>query len=274
VDTVYGVPSAAKVIGWGAGVIVRRETVGAQIVAELRRDILFGRIPVGETLSQEGMCQRYQTSRMPVRDALRQLAYEGFVERLPGNRLRVSKLDRNDLLDMFWIEATVHALATKRATERSRDATDALAGLRSMQQEMNECARRGDFVLASAINRRFHRAINYMANSPKLMSTLRNVSLGIQGDFIAEVPEWLARSIEEHDEIIDAMERGDGDRAGELMFLHTQGSALKIIDDLAGHVDGTSSSGLVGLPSALTVLFEDWTESASDGSLARGRDGG
>ncbi|HUZ40608.1 MAG TPA: GntR family transcriptional regulator [Acidimicrobiales bacterium] len=244
--------------------IVRRETVGGQIVAHLRRDILFGRIPAGEILSQDAMCQRYQTSRMPVRDALRQLAHEGFLERLPGNRLRVSKLDRTDLLDMFWIEATVHALVTKRATERHRDHPEAFDELFSMQAEMKACAERSDFRRASAINRSFHRAINYMADSPKLMSTLRNVSLGIQGDFIAEVPEWLSRSIEEHEEIIEAMRRGDGDKARELMFLHTEGSAIKITNDLVGRGPEAEpdESDLRGFQAALSTIFEGWVEDA------------
>jgi len=245
--------------------IVRRETVGGQIVAHLRRDILFGRIPASEILSQDAMCQRYQTSRMPVRDALHQLAHEGFLERLPGNRLRVSKLDRTDLLDMFWIEATVHALATKRATERHLGHPEAFDELFSMQAEMKACAERGDFRGASAINRSFHRAINYMADSPKLMSTLRNVSLGIQGDFIAEVPEWLSRSIDEHEEIIEAMRLGDGDKARELMFLHTEGSAIKITNDLVGRGRDAESDerDLKGFHAALSNIFEGWVEDAS-----------
>lgn len=240
--------------------VVRRETVGGQIVAQLRRDILFGRIPVGEVLSQEAMCQRFETSRMPVRDALRQLSYEGFLERLTGNRLRVSKLDRTDLLDMFWIEATVHALATKRATERHRSTPTEFEELVSMQIQMKECAVRGDFEEASRINRKFHKAINYMADSPKLMSTLRNVSLGIQGDFIAEVPEWLSRSIEEHDKILDAMQHGDAELAAELMFLHTQGSGIKIADDLIRRGENDGASASPGVDSALSAVFEDWNK--------------
>jgi DNA-binding GntR family transcriptional regulator len=166
---------------------------------------------------------------------------------------------------MFWIEATVHALATKRATERHRDSPEAFDELLSMQAQMKVCAERGDFRAASAVNRSFHKAINYMADSPKLMSTLRNVSLGIQGDFIAEHPEWLSRSIGEHEEIIEAMRRGDGDKAGELMFRHTEGSAIKITNDLAGRDDEVESdeSDFRGIHATLSAVFEDWVEDAA-----------
>lgn len=213
---------------------VRRETVGGQIAAQLRREILFGRIASGEVLSQEAMCERFETSRMPVRDAFQQLTHEGFLERFSGNRLRVTHLDRTDLLDMFWIEATVHALATKRATERHYATEGSFDHLFEMQRTMLECADRGDFRAASTVNRSFHKAINYLAESPKLMSILRTVSMGIQGDFIAEVPEWLSRSIAEHDEILRAMQRGDAEGARGLMFRHTEGSAIKIVADLSG----------------------------------------
>lgn len=214
--------------------IVRRETVGAQIASQLRRDILFGRIPAGEAVSQESMCQRFATSRMPVRDAFQQLVHEGFLERHSGNRLRVTRLDRSDLLDMFWVEATVHALATKRATERHHDVEGALDHLFELQTQMLRSAERGDLGAASTINRSFHKAINVLAQSPKLMSTLRNVSMGIHGEFLERVPQWLSRSITEHDAILKAMRSGDAERARELMFLHAQGSALKIVDDLTG----------------------------------------
>ena len=211
---------------------IRREPAGSQIAAELRLDILFGRLAPGTIVSQEAMCERFSISRMPVRDAFQQLVHEGFLERFSGNRLRVIRLNREDLLDMFWLEATVHALATKRATQRHVGDPVSFATLRRMQAEMLDCAKSGDVATASRINRSFHRSINHLAGSPRLISTLKTVSMGIQGVFIQEVPEWLSRSIREHEDILRAMEHGDADQAEQLMFVHIQGSAIKIADDL------------------------------------------
>lgn len=238
---------------------VRREPAGNQIAAQLRLDILFGRLAPGMIVGQEAMCERFSISRMPVRDAFQQLVHEGFLERFSGNRLRVIRLDRDDLLDMFWLEATVHALATKRATQRHHHDPTSFVLLRQMQAEMLECAKSGDVVTASRINRSFHRAVNRLADSPRLISTLRTVSLGIQGVFFQEVPEWLTRSIEEHEDILRAMERGDAEQAEELMFLHTQGSAIKIADDLlklsiGAQEDGGSHSGEIEFKETLGAV--------------------
>lgn len=249
---------------------VRRETVGGQIANQLRREILFGHIASGEVLSQEAMCERFETSRMPVRDAFQQLTHEGFLERFSGNRLRVTHLNRTDLLDMFWIEATVHALATKRATERHYKVVGSFDHLFGMQRQMLECAEDGDIKAASAINRSFHKAINQLAESPKLLSILRNVSMGIQGDFIAEVPEWLSRSIAEHDEILRAMQRGDAERARELMFRHTEGSALKIVADLSGAGPAEETEGR---PLSWPAYSLNFVDEADEPSGVRRRDG-
>ena len=56
-----------------------RARFGSQIAEALRNDILFGRVESGKRLSQVELCERFGTSRMPVRDALRQLTYEGFL---------------------------------------------------------------------------------------------------------------------------------------------------------------------------------------------------
>lgn len=234
---------------------LRRETVGGQITERLRGDILFGRIQPGEVLSQESLCQRFETSRMPVRDALRQLTHEGFLERINGNRLRVTRMDRIDLLDMFWLEATVHAFATKRATDHHQGAPEKFAGLRIMQEEMEACAQSRDYVKASEINRLFHRTINYMAESPKLLSTLRNISLAIQGEFINEVHESLGPIVAEYRAIIDAMEKGDGELAGELMFAHVQGAATRIADDLTSRASSPDDQSSVGILPALAAAL-------------------
>lgn len=115
--------------------------------------------------------------------------------------------------------------------------------------------------------------INRMAESPKLVSALRSVSLGIQGDFITEVPEWLDRSIEEHEQIIDAMRRGNSDRAGELMFLHTQGSAIKITGNLVGIGNSDGVATFAGIPGALSAVFTNWSDSPASHELATSLDG-
>ena len=63
-----------------ARVSLSRRTLADQIAEQLRRDILFGVIGPEDRLTQESVCQRFDTSRIPVRDALQRLMHEGLVE--------------------------------------------------------------------------------------------------------------------------------------------------------------------------------------------------
>jgi len=232
----------------------RKETEGTKILRSLRLEILFGQIQPGQILNQEELCVRFETSRMPVRDALLQLAHEGFLERLSGNRLRVVKLERVDFLDMIWIEAMVHALAVKRATERHKDDVRAYAELMIIQQQMRMHLAAGDMNRASELKGTFHRSINRMADSPKLVSTMRSVTLGIQYDFMFIVPGWLERSLRDQDAVLEAMMNGEAETASKLMYEHLQASASMIANVLVSSHDSEAAAPTAGFAAALSAL--------------------
>jgi DNA-binding GntR family transcriptional regulator len=210
----------------------------------------------GQILSQEDLCLRFETSRMPVRDALLQLAHEGFLERLSGHRLRVVKLERIDFLDMIWIEATVHALAVKRATERHSSDVGAFGELATVQQAMRDHFAAGDMNRAAEVKGVFHRTINRMAESPKLISTLRSVTLGIQYDFMIVIPDWLERSVRDQDAVLNAMVDGEAELAARLMYEHLQASASEIASVLVGSKSAEEISASVGVTAALGALIQ------------------
>jgi len=232
----------------------RKETEGAKIVRQLRLEILFGRLQPEQILSQEDVCARFETSRMPARDALLQLAHEGFLERLSGNRLRVVKLDRVDFLDMIWIEAMVHALAVKRATERHNNDVSAYGELMVIQKQMQMLLIEGDVNRASELKGLFHRKINQMAESPKLVSTLRSVTLRIQYDFMYIVPGWLDRSAQDQENILEAMMNGDAENASKLMYDHLQYSASMIANVLIGSQSTQGEMPSAGFAAALSTF--------------------
>ena len=54
-------------------------TLGKQVADAVRRDILFGKLKPGTKIAQQQVCDRFGVSRMPARDALRQLMHEGLI---------------------------------------------------------------------------------------------------------------------------------------------------------------------------------------------------
>jgi DNA-binding GntR family transcriptional regulator len=113
-----------------------------QIAAVLRRDILFGRLQTGTKRSQQELCNRFGTSRMPVRDALRELSYSGLLTQDDGGHAVVAPLKRTDVLDSFTIEGMLSGLAARKATALATE--DQLQALEDPDEKMRAVSRHGD----------------------------------------------------------------------------------------------------------------------------------
>jgi DNA-binding GntR family transcriptional regulator len=200
------------------GLSIRRAQLGAQIAGILRQDILFGRIATGSKLSQQELCDRFGTSRMPVRDALRELVYSGLLIQDDGRHAVVAPLHEADVLDSFAIEGMLSGLAVRKATALA--AEDDLHELEALDDRMHEVLVAGEVDKLPTLNWQFHRRINYLANSPKLLAAIRVVTLEVPRDYLAELPTWAERSNREHTEIVAAMRAGDGARAEAIMVDH------------------------------------------------------
>ena len=86
-----------------------------QIATTLRADILAGRITPGEALQQEDLAARFGVSRIPVRDALQQLAAARLVEVVPGRGARVVRLTRDELVEVFELRRLLECNLVGRA---------------------------------------------------------------------------------------------------------------------------------------------------------------
>jgi DNA-binding GntR family transcriptional regulator len=215
--------------GPGESALQRRQ-LGTQIAAVLRQDILFGRLPTGAKLSQQELCERFGTSRMPVRDALRELAYSGLVTTDAGRHAVVVPIKRADVLDSFEIQGMLSGWAAGKATALATG--DDLSRLHDIDVLMRDALDRGDADRLPALNWQFHRTVNRLARSPKLLAAIRLVSLDMPRDYLAEVPGWAPRSISEHEQIVTAMREGDNARAEQLMISHFTSSGIALAEFL------------------------------------------
>lgn len=208
-----------------------RQNLGSQIADSLRANILFGRIAPGTRLAQQQLCELFGTSRMPVRDALRQLVYEGFVRSDDSNGAVVTRFRRSDLEDVYELEGILHGRATRRATERATP--EEIRALRELDRKMSIAEHAGEPSLMGELNWRFHRSINVMARSPKLLATIRTLSLNVVRDYLVEIPAWMSRANSEHESVLKAMESGDAATAEALMIDHVREAGFHLIDYLA-----------------------------------------
>ncbi|OLT09029.1 hypothetical protein BJF78_06800 [Pseudonocardia sp. CNS-139] len=155
---------------------------------------------------------------MPVRDALRSLVHEGLMFVDHARHIVVAPLSREDLIDAFSIEAALTGMAVERASQRAT-AKD-IAELEDLDAQMIEAARSGRQDLMVSLNWQFHRRLNQMSGSRKLLVAIQRNSVDLPRDFLAQLPEWNEKSNAQHRAIIDALSSGDHKAAGRLMNEH------------------------------------------------------
>jgi DNA-binding GntR family transcriptional regulator len=207
---------------------VQRSLLGTQISDALRRDILLGTIKPGTRLSQEQLCERFGTSRMPVRDGLRILAHEGLLITDSAQHNIVAPLSRADLLDAFWIEGTLAGMAASRAS--SHASAEDLDNLTGFHHDMLEAVSVKDFTRTAKLNWSLHRAINRLSGSAKLLNAIKSLSLDLPRNYLIEIPEWGAKSNTEHGAIIAAMRTKRHAAVGSLMTDHIMDSGRGLIE--------------------------------------------
>jgi DNA-binding GntR family transcriptional regulator len=212
---------------------LKRATLSAQIADVVRADIVFGRIPAGTKLGQRELCERFSTSRMPARDALRQLAHEGLVVPDGAGHQMVESLSRRDIEDAYVIEGALQGLAARRVAEHS--SPEVLAELRRRHEEMQDAE--DDPGRLGELNWDFHRRITELADSPKLATALRATAMRMPTNaiYLEQFPEWCSHVNAEHEEILQAIAGGDGDRAEQLMRSHVADAGYHLAKYLSEH---------------------------------------
>jgi DNA-binding GntR family transcriptional regulator len=194
--------------------------VRTQAANELRDRILTGRLQPGDRLDLDQLTTEFGVSRTPIREALLELSYEGLVAITPRSGMAVVGITPQDAVDNFAVLAALAGKAAEMAT--ARITPDQLAELRVLAGAIDGS---DDVVTA---NRRFHRAVNQAARSPRLLTYLRQAVRVVPGNYFELFPEQEERSRREHALLLDAMEEGDAPAARSIMEAHvlTAGEAL------------------------------------------------
>lgn len=186
-------------------------SVSGQVTDTIRHMILMGDLRPGEHVTQDYLAKELGVSTMPVREALLQLSHEGFILSGRGRAFRVARTTRQDIADVYWMHSTLAGELTSRACANMDPET--LGQLDEIHVQWVKSVRERDPAAMQEANFEFHRLINHVAASPKLLLLMRNTLRMIPERFYSMLPEWPASSTDYHKEILDALHAGDPDRA-------------------------------------------------------------
>ncbi|MEV6105126.1 GntR family transcriptional regulator [Streptomyces sp. NPDC051940] len=193
------------------------------VCAAIRDDIVSGFFPPGARLTEDNLARRYGVSRVPVREALRTLESEGFVTSRRHVGACVAEPTAQDAADLLDIRALLEPLGAARAAQRRTDAH--LKVLRGLVRLGQERAQRGQLSELPSLGAWFHETLAQATGSPSLAALLVQLRRKIAWVYAATGHHRAVESWAEHGAIVDAVARGDAERARGLAGLHVERSS-------------------------------------------------
>lgn len=200
--------------------VIRAGTTVEQMVRAVADLIITGGMSPGERLDELSLAARFDVSRTPVREALRQLCAMGLVERQPNRSAVVTNVSGRDLSSMFEAMAELEAMCARLAAgrmtveERRQLETSHNQSLRLVQSASEE-----DY---AAYNIEFHTLLYRGAHNDHIYELVTQTRARLAPFRRAQfrLAGRLAKSFDEHQGIVTAILRSDADAASRAAYAH------------------------------------------------------
>ena len=220
---------------------------------ELQVEIITGQIPLGTRLRQEDLAARFGVSRTPIREALRQLQAIGLVEQLGHRGALVRSFSPDECRNIFLVRAELEGLAAERAAGRltTYDTSDLaaaqallLAGALAHEQLSPAAENERPIALeqCSQANELFHNVILAAANCNPLRDTVQSLANQVPRSLawhtFADDPGIIPRSAQDHEQILECLQKPDPKRARRLLRAHVLDTGETLARWLERHARG------------------------------------
>jgi DNA-binding GntR family transcriptional regulator len=209
---------------------IPRRSLTSAVAERLRDQIIRGEIQEGAQLRQDVIAAQFQVSRIPVREALRQLDAEGLITIVPNRGAVVPELSPDDIEELFAIRALLEPEVLKVSIPHLTQAEFTKAET-VLKKFSNELKREENIADWGVLNSEFHSILYSGANRPRFMSVIRNVNHN--GERYTRLQLYLThgmkRANEEHHQILELCRKRDVTAACKLLRQHIQyaGQSLK-----------------------------------------------
>lgn len=185
----------------------RREQLADEVAAHLRMGIMTGTLRPGTFIRLDETATELGVSITPVREALRTLRGEGMVHLEPHRGHVVAPFTRDDIQDIFWLQAAIAnrlvRTATQRVTDAELDELDHHIDLLAAGVETQD----GDLVIEAEFA--FFRTLNRSAGRMKLAWFLLHASRYLPSTMYADDPDWGAQAVVNNRALVAALRSRD-----------------------------------------------------------------
>jgi len=208
------------------------ELLSKKVYRILKERIIKGNLKPGEKILEVNIAKQLGVSRTPVREALRELAAEGFFAMEPNLGMIVIDFSIEDLQEVLKIRKLLEGFATSIAAKKINK--EEIKKLEKIIKKMSISISKNDVLVYSDLNAEFHNLIFNICGNKQLIKIYDNLSNSEHRFRIRSLrnnPERLKYSLKEHQKILEALKRKDSEQAYKLSQKHIE----NILENILAH---------------------------------------
>ena len=197
---------------------IEPRSVQQEVVDIIRQAVVTGKLELGQHLAESALSEQMQVSRIPVREALRQLEQEGLVTRYNNRGCFVTDFSEKDVREVFSLRSSLECMALEWAIPRITP--EDIATLRRMIVEQQESVQARDYAKLAQLDMHFHEFICTKARHSRLLKEWYSLHAQCQmllNRRFQALPDYTPETVTgDHTQIIDAIEQKNVTAATQL----------------------------------------------------------
>ena len=221
----------------------RKGRLHGSAVAQLRNLIVTGVLPPGARLNERELCEQMNVSRTPIREAIKTLVQDGLLRGVPNQSPVVTELDPEQIVDLIDVVTAIEGLAGELAATRVTD--EAVAEIRVLHDRMMLHHSRDELPGYFEANKGFHRRIVELSGNTVLIWVWDLLALRVdRARYSSNL--WPARwsnAVEEHQQILEALQARDPVRTGKAMREHLRAGLSGLVAALKANPAVSAGKG-------------------------------
>ncbi|WP_212823036.1 GntR family transcriptional regulator [Catellatospora sp. TT07R-123] len=199
----------------------------------LRRRILNNELPAGQRLIETNLAEELGVSRSTIREALRQLSFDGLVDISPRRHSVVTRMAYEDIRDACYARYVLEAGAARSVGERQ----EMVAKMQAVVARMGAAAREGDVASMIDLDTEFHACIIDASGRNRLGSLWRTLDAQMGALMRSSIDRQhidLVETVRRHQLVVDVFGKGGIDEMVQALEEHYLGA-----------VDGMAQAGIL-----------------------------
>ncbi len=207
------------------------QPLARRVRESLLTSILHGEFAPGDRITEPEVAERLQVSRVPVREALRELESLGLLESRKHTGVFVRRLSNKETTDLYGLRSLLEAHASRHAAQTATPAL--LATLGALVQQMDHAAANGELAAYYSANLSFHWEIVSQCGNDEIVASYRGLVQKLhvaRMRNLSSVPAMQA-SQQQHQAILNAIAQGHSEQAYQLAYAHVTAACQRFLGD-------------------------------------------